>query len=129
MTDALSAASLLLAMIALIFGAWWPSLTHAASFTFARSKDNRKEERGPICAIFWGQAVTLSSAAIAAALIFMPRAARQTSDALACGCFSVENLNDVAAAFVVSEILLCLIAVALVIQTVRIAWNLVESWL
>lgn len=128
MTDAVSAASLLLAMIALIFGAWWPRLTHAADFSFARSKDNRKEERGPIRAILWGQAVPLTVAAGLAAFTFMPRAAGLTGAAFGCGCFSIDRLNDVAAAFVISEILLCLIAVALVVQLVRIARNLGGSW-
>lgn len=128
MTDALSAAGLLLAMIALIFGAWWPRLTYAASFGFADSKPNRKEERGPIWAILLGQAAPLMLGAVAAALVFAPRAWGLIREALACDCASLGRLNDVAAAFVVSEALLCLIAAAVVVQAMRIFINVIRSY-
>jgi hypothetical protein len=52
-----------------------------------------------------------------------------TKDGLACDCASVGRLKDVAAAFVVSEALLCQIAAAVIVQTVRIAANLGRSYL
>ncbi|HCQ53236.1 MAG TPA: hypothetical protein DIV82_03750 [Brevundimonas diminuta] len=128
MPEALSAASLLLAMIALIFGAWWPQLIKAANHEFQDEKGNRTEERKPVAATFVGQALPLSFAALAAALVFLPRARRLTSEALACGCPTPDRLNDVSAAFVLSEALLCLVAAAALVQTVRIAINLKRSY-
>ncbi|MFN3352949.1 MAG: hypothetical protein ACK4Z5_05010 [Brevundimonas sp.] len=127
MTDALSAASLLLAMIALIFGAWWPKLTFAAEFEFSESEGNRPEQRRPIRATLFGQAIPLTIGAVVAALIFAPRTLKLMQDAIACGCPSPARLNDVAAAFVVSEILLWTIAVALIVQTSRISVNLFKA--
>lgn len=125
--DALSAAGLLLAMIALIFGAWWPQLAKAADFSFADSKPNRKEQRGPIYATLFGQAVPLAIGAFCAALIFLPRALGLIEEAMACGCFELNRLDDVAAAFVVSEALLILIACAALVQLGRIVCNVVGS--
>lgn len=124
MSEALSAASLLLAMIALVFGAWWPSITAAAEFRFAKSELNRPEERRPIRTTLIGQAIPLTVSAVVAAVIFMPRALGLVKDGIECDCFSLDQLNDVAAAFVVSEILLCTIALALCVQTTRISWSL-----
>lgn len=128
MTEALSAASLLLAVIALIFGAWWPQLSRAATFAFDKSKGNRKGERWPIAATLLGQALPLSLGGLAAAFVFLPRAWRLTTQAIVCGCPTPDRLDDVSAAFVVSEGLLWLIALAAVVQTVRIGLNLKGSF-
>lgn len=128
MTEALSAASLLLAMIALIFGAWWPQLSRAADFAFASSRGNRGTERWPIAATLLGQALPLSLGGVAAAYVFFPRAWRLMFEAIDCGCPTPDRLNDVSAAFVVSEAMLCLIALAAVVQTVRIGLNLLGSF-
>ena len=129
MADPLAAASLLLAIIAVLFGAWYSEIANAATFEFARQLLNRKVQRPPIFGTLFAKALPLAVGAWLCMVVFAPRGASIISNVATCRCAGDwGKYEDVQAAFVLSELFVTLIAIAATVQLVRIVSNLSNSY-
>jgi hypothetical protein len=125
MADPLAAASLLMAMIAMLYGAWTPELTTAAnSDLFDQLADRKSKNLPPIRSALIAKALPLAVGAWAGTTIFFGRAWRtlQTLQHPPKGAV----LDDVGAAFVVVEAFTALLALSLIWQVGALAYRLAQ---
>lgn len=115
----IATASLLLAVATALMGFWYADVASAIDETEPRLPAERRTLRKALARIFWGKAFPLTLGAVAIALVFVGRAwcIVRESWALA-GTDWV--YDDMQAAFVVTEILMLLLAGV----TVRLSWKL-----
>jgi len=82
MNDLLAAASLLLALVGVLYGLWYREMLEAVATKVPESKPNRAAPRRKVCAALYGRAVPLALAASALALIFLPDVLKITTSSL-----------------------------------------------
>jgi hypothetical protein len=119
MSDPLAAASLLMAMIAMLYGAWTPEMNLATTSDLSEQLVDRKAKDLPgISSALMAKALPLAVGACAATVIFFCRSCRilQTLQHPPKGAV----LDDVGAAFVVVEAFTALLAASLIVQVVRL---------
>lgn len=125
MADPLAAASLLMAMIAMLYGAWTPELTTAASTDlFDQLADRKKKNLPPIRSALIAKALPLAVGAWAGTMIFFGRAWRILLT-LQHGPKGAA-LDDVGAAFVVVEAFTALLALSLTWQVSMLAYRVAQ---
>jgi hypothetical protein len=113
MDDPLAAASLLLAAVALVYGAWSGDIDREAGRTYssnARAKDKQKDETR---AVLWLKAFPLTTAGWAVFAVFAPRTIMitwETCRALLAGSW---RYGDVSTIFVLSTVLTLALALHL----------------
>lgn len=112
-------ASLLLAVVTALMGFWYADVTRAIDEADPRLPAERRTLRKALARVFWGKAFPLTLGAVAIALIFVDRAwsILRASVALA---GSEWVYHDMHAAFVVTELLMLLLAGV----TLRLSWKL-----
>lgn len=103
--DALSAASLLLAAVALVYGAWSGDIEREAGRTYSPNAKAKEKEKAGTRAVLWQKAIPLATAGWAILAVFAPRTiviAWETGRALL-----TENwrYSDVSTIFVLSTLL------------------------
>lgn len=76
MNDILSAASVFLATLGLVYSAWYPSLVAARDMALPTLFENRTTQRHELRRIFVGQALPLAFGSAALALVLLPDASR-----------------------------------------------------
>jgi len=74
MSDLLSAASLLLTVLGLVYGTWYPEITQAIDMDYPGPKLDRKPIRRKVSRALWAKALPLAVAAVAVTIIFVPDA-------------------------------------------------------
>jgi len=72
MSDLLSAASLLLAVVSVLYGLWYPEITSALKEEVPEFTEDRIKPHQRVSSVFFGRAVPLSLAASTLALLFLP---------------------------------------------------------
>lgn len=118
MSDVLSAASLLLAVMTALFGLWLPEISAAAGFKLDMKLEDRRPNRNVIRRCLWSKAAPLSLATLLIAAIFANRALGIIVDTVESG-FS-GSFQDLSAAFVVTELLIIALAFVSMFQALRL---------
>ncbi len=74
MGDLLSAASLLLAVIAVLYGLWYPEIIKAIATNVPAHERDRAKPRKDVCDVLYSSALPLTGAALLLILVFLPDA-------------------------------------------------------
>jgi hypothetical protein len=119
MSDLLSAASLLLTVLGIVYGTWYAEITQALAAVIPDNKDNREPVRRIVRAALWGKAFPLALAAIALTALFLPDALVIAAGGVgvlsAKGVGSFHEYNAVQAAFCLVAVLTGALAVYIVL--------------
>jgi hypothetical protein len=76
MSDLLSAASLLLALITVLYGLWYPEITSALTQKIPPYKEDRPRPYQLVASVLFSRALPLSFAALTLGLVFLPDAVK-----------------------------------------------------
>ena len=112
MPDALSSASLLLAAIALVYGAWSPSIDVEVARVYSANAETKAYEQADTRRILAGRARPLTVCCWLVAIVFLPRCWSIAAETVRCvaalgrGCV----YDDVAAVFVLAEVVVSVLA-------------------
>lgn len=113
MEDALSAASLLLAAVALVYSAWSGDIEREAGRTYSPNAKSKEKEKAVTRAVLWRKAVPLAIGGWAILAVFAPRTiviTLETGRALLAGRW---RYDDVSTIFVLSTVLTLALALHL----------------
>lgn len=130
MGDLLSAASLLLAVIGILYGFWYNELADARSTQIPEHSANCTSPRIRVSRILWSRALPLTASSILLALVFLPDAIRIATDSIrAYGQvgISLESYDAVRTAFCVVVGFECALALHLSwlsMSICRLHWRL-----
>lgn len=123
-SDVIASASLLMALVAALFGLWYVEIDRALGEQAREGAVARKVVRDRVGLVLWNKALPLAGSATAVAAVFLPRA-------LAIGTSSISLIgkewryDDLMAAFLLTELVL----VALAILTALRAARLFNKWI
>jgi hypothetical protein len=107
MSDKLSAASLLLAIVAVLYGMWYPQLTQALDTKVPPHEPDRRKPQREVRELCNQRAIPLTSAAIGVALVFLPDAVAivaESAGVLRSEGLQLRTYDSVATAFVLVEL-------------------------
>lgn len=119
LSDIISTASLLLAVVTALMGFWYADVTKAIGETEPNLPNERKTVANRIAPVFWAKALPLALGSVVIASVFLYRAGRIMLEAIR-SIGSKAEYNDMKAAFLATETLMVLLAVA----TSTLAWKL-----
>lgn len=105
MDDALSAASLLLAAIALVYSAWSGDIEREAGRTYSPNAKAKEKEKIGTRAVLWRKAIPLAAAGWAVLAVFVPRAIVITSETCRAMSAGTWRYGDVSTVFVLATML------------------------
>ncbi|TRC87880.1 hypothetical protein FJV80_12115 [Mesorhizobium sp. WSM4310] len=124
MSDALASASLLLAALALVYGAWSTSIEAAINKTFSANATIKAKEKGDIRRIRNYRALPLAISAALVFILFLPRSFQLLCVVVRCmgrdGC----RYDDVSAVFLLTQCLVAGLTVHLAFQIAKLNENL-----
>ena len=104
MSDLLSAASLLMAVIAILYSLWYPELTKVLEIKPAKYKDDNVGPMKQVQRVLLAKALPLSLMALIVALVFLPDAIKICVEAYnGCatkGCAAIKSYDAVRTAYV-----------------------------
>jgi hypothetical protein len=108
MSDKLSAASLLLAIVAVLYGMWYPLIMSSLETSVPQFAANRRKPLKEVLGVRNRRAIPLTFAAIAVALVFLPDAVSIIIQSLRLvagdGLQSVQHYDSVSTAFILVEL-------------------------
>jgi hypothetical protein len=108
MSDKLSAASLLLAIVAVLYGMWYPQLTEALRTKVPEFSADRAKPRKEVAEVRKGRAFPLMVAAVGVGVVFLPDAVAIALQSLRIaaseGLGAVRDYDSVTTAFVLVEV-------------------------
>lgn len=119
LSDVISTASLLLALVTALMSFWYSDVTQAIGKSNPNLANERKTLLNQIAPIFWSKALPLAVGSIIIAVVFLNRALQIFFEALE-SFDTGSKYNDLKAAFLVTEFLLLILAIV----TCRLAWRL-----
>jgi hypothetical protein len=103
MSDLLSAASLLLTVLGIVYGTWYTEIVNAIAMVIPGPVDDRVPVRRTVRAALYGKALPLALAASTLMALFLPDAVTIARGGLsllnALGCGAIREYNAVEAAF------------------------------
>jgi hypothetical protein len=114
MDNALSAASLLLAAVALIYGAWSGDIEREVTRDVSPNANAKEKEKAHTRAVLWGKAIPLAIAGWAIVAVFTPRTMLITFDTCRALVAGTWRYGDVTTIFVLSTALSLALAIHLV---------------
>ncbi|QKD19520.1 hypothetical protein HGP13_33670 [Mesorhizobium sp. NZP2077] len=118
-SDVISTASLLLAVVTALMGFWYADVTKAISETEPTLPKERETVAKRIAPVFWAKALPLALGSVVIASVFLWRAWNIALEALR--SFGTDaKYDDLKAAFLATEVLMILLAVV----TCTLAWRL-----
>ncbi|MES0175387.1 hypothetical protein [Mesorhizobium sp. M0006] len=126
LSDVISTASLLLAVVTALMGFWYADVTKAIGETEPTLHNERKTVGKRIAPVFWAKALPLALGSVVIASVFLFRAGRITLEALRSIGTGAEY-SDMKAAFVATEALMVLLAAVTCTLTLRLGrkcWRL-----
>jgi hypothetical protein len=126
--DPLSAAAMLLAIVAVLFGAWTGEVSAAIRFRLQPQKENREQDRIVIRDALYKKALPLTLGAWLTVAVFANRVIGIFLTARGCICDPQCQYDDVGAAFALTEVFLIAVAVSATGQLVMLVRKLCRSW-
>ncbi|MGO7860225.1 hypothetical protein ACC676_01235 [Rhizobium ruizarguesonis] len=124
LSDAISAASLVLAVLAALYTLWLPAVTAALDLKPASDRDDRGPQRAKIVSAILSKALPLALAAIASIAILAPRGAAIIVEIW--HHHAEWSFDDVKAMFVLTLALMLLLTIVSVTQLIRLVAKHVE---
>jgi len=125
MSDLLSSASLLLAVLGVLYGLWYPEIIAALEIKVPDFVEDRKRPYRQVSSVLYSRAFPLTIAAIGVSLIFLPDALKIVSDTVieyqAQGIAYIRNYSAVHTAFCFVVAMSIAIAVHLTIFSVKLS--------
>lgn len=118
-SDVISTASLLLAVVTALMGFWYADVTNAIDETEPTLPKERERAGKRIAPVFWAKALPLALGSVVIASVFLWRAWNIALEALR-SFGTGAKYDDLKAAFVATEALMLLLAIV----TCRLAWKL-----
>ncbi|HEY5071745.1 MAG TPA: hypothetical protein VII63_06905 [Caulobacteraceae bacterium] len=128
MADVLAAASMLLAIVAVLFGVWNGDVVDAIRIDLEDLRANRRPQRTKIVDVLLAKALPLTAGAWLTVAVFAPRSLALIGAARACRALPTCRYDDVGAAFVLTEFFVVLIAVSASVQLLRLIATLWASY-
>jgi hypothetical protein len=125
--NALTASSLLLTVLTLIYTVWSDALKEARKARFSPDFEARPNEREPVRSTFRCKAIPLAVASWLAFFVFLPRALCAVAT-IPQGFGHLDRFDDVLAALVISELFLFGLAVAVTSEMLSVRKVLQDSW-
>jgi len=120
MSDLLSAASLLLAIIAVLYGMWYPEIVKSLATDVPDHPAAKRKPRGEVVAVRRSRALPLMIATILLATVFLPDmtriVVRSASMYVSDGVSGFKKYSAVATAFVLVEI----VAIGFAVHSTRV---------
>ena len=103
MSDLVSAASLLLAVLGVLYGLWYPEIIEALDIKVPAFREDRNKPIQQVVSVLYGRAIPLAVAALGVSLIFLPDALeitrRSIQNYLGKGFEALTNYNAVQTSF------------------------------
>jgi hypothetical protein len=121
LADPLAAASLLMAILAVLYGAWTPDMAQAMRLVIKPLSPDRKGQRGQITTALVSKAMPLALGAASAFVVFFARAW-----GLVQAIHAGRKVEDVQAAFVLTQIFTLVLAVSATVQVMKLAWKRIQ---
>lgn len=106
MADALSAASLLLAALALVYGAWSGDIEREAGRSYSANATTKGREKDATRAVLWGKAVPLAAAGWTILAVFAWRVLTIVRDTVGQALAGTWRYGDVQTIFVLATLLI-----------------------
>ncbi len=126
MSDLLSAASLLLAVVSVVYGLWYPEIIRTIDLPVPKYAEDRKRPFKEISNVLFRRSIPLAAAAAIVAAVFLPDAIRiallSSKGYYDMGLDALQRYNSVATAFFIVE----LFAGALAAHTVGLVAKLIK---
>jgi hypothetical protein len=118
LSDAVSAASLVLAVLAALYTLWLPAVSDALGIEPKTDKDDREPQRKQVAMAIRTKAVPLATTTVAASLILLPRGILVVAEAAT--HWREWSFNDVKALFVLTSVLMVVLASVSVAQLIKL---------
>ena len=115
---AMSAAGLVLAVLAALYTLWLPTVTAAVAIVPERDADNREGQRTEVVSAIFTKALPLAAASVATSIILLPRIFSILRDAVQ--HHSDWQYDDVKALLMLTYVLLVVLTVVSVVQLLRL---------
>jgi hypothetical protein len=125
LSNAIAASSMLLAVVAVLFGVWNGAIDDALALDVSGAPSTQLPQRKQLRSAILTKAVPLALGAWLTALVFLARSHGIAVTTLTCWRTKGCQPDDVSAAFVLTEAFVLLIAVVTTVQLVR----LVVQWI
>lgn len=130
MSDLLSAASLLLAVLGVLYGLWYPEINDSLEIRVPEFTEDRRRPHRKVCNVLYSKALPLTIAALSVSLIFLPDAIKITKDTIleiqAQGIGYIKNYNAVYTAFCFVVVMSIAIAIHLTIFSTKLCRLLIR---
>jgi hypothetical protein len=124
--DALSAASLLLAALALVYGTWSASIDAETNRTYATSANTKEDEKKETRSVRNRRALPMAVGSWLIAVTFVPRDLGIFRNVLACAQQDHCGYDDVAAVFVLTQVFILALALHLTGRVLALGNKLAE---
>lgn len=126
--NAIAASSLLLAVLAVLFGVWNAAVDAALARDVSGNPLTLQPERREILSALLTKALPLAVGAWATAWVFFHRSHLIADETLSCAKTTGCQVDDVSAAFLLTEVFVILIAVVMSFQFGRLVLRYIEAW-
>lgn len=128
MSDLLSAASLLMAVIAILYSLWYPELTKILEINPSQYKENNVGPMKQAQRVLFGKALPLSGMALVVAFVFLPDAVsiciESYTEIKMKGCTTIKNYDAVRTAYV----LVFTFSIVLASYVVTVSYRIWQLW-
>lgn len=124
----LSASSVLLAILAILYGAWYADIKQTSEIILEDQKANRTGQRTALYSALWTKALPLALGSTITSLIFVARTLDIVAQSLSCKASAGCQYDDVQAAFVAIELFVILITAAAWLQAGGLIGKLINSY-
>lgn len=124
MDDILSAASLLLAILAVLYGLWYPEISESLKIKPPTHRPDGKKDYDAVRAVLVNRSIPLTLASFLLSLVFLPDVIYILDYSFhhfySMGVDAIKDYSSVSASF----ILVVLFSISLCIHMVQLTWNL-----
>lgn len=128
MSDLLSAASLLMTVIAILYSLWYPELTKILEIKPSQYKEDNIGPMRQVLRVLLGKALPLSVMALIVAFVFLPDAVKICIEGYTefkiKGCNAFINYDAVRTAYV----LVFTFSIVLALYVVTVSWKVLQLW-
>jgi len=122
MVDLLSAASLLMAIVGVLYGLWYGDITSSLTMALPQHLEDRQKPLSEARLVFWGKAFPLVLASASVTLVFMPPALTIIAKSF-CGYFAYGYMftyDPIATSLVLVEVFVCALFVHSLVRLVKL---------
>lgn len=124
MDSLLTAASVLLALIGVVYALWYEELKQASEREMPRHQEDREPILGHLRSVFWSRAVPLTVASLSVTAVFVPPAVEIVVESakqyVRIGIGNIGNYDAIATSVVLIEVFLMMLSVQVSATMIRL---------